>query len=90
MKAVIGDPVFRRIVEHSTDAIVMHDEDGSILYANNSAAEALSKKSPADMAGQSVIQFFPEPMREKYTALIERTLKSGKPFVDVEFSLIAG
>ena len=90
MKTVMSDPVFRRIVESSTDAIVMHDEDGSILYANNSAAEALSKKSPADMAGQSVSQLFPEPMREKYTALMMRTLKSGKPFVDLEFSLIAG
>ncbi len=87
---VLKDQVFRRIVERSTDAIVMHDSRGRILYANNAAAEALLEKSPEALTGQSIIKFFPGPKREKYAALMERTLESGKPFVDVEFPLASG
>jgi len=88
--AVLKDPVFRRIVERSTDAIVMHDSRGRILFANHAAAEALLEKSPEALTGQSIIRFFPGPKREKYAALMERTLESGKPFVDVEFPLASG
>jgi PAS domain S-box-containing protein len=84
------DQVFRRIVEESPDSIVMHDAEGVILFANKSAAEALRAKSPSTLAGKNLFEFLPEPEHNKYAALMERTLESGRPFSDVEFPLMAG
>jgi PAS domain S-box-containing protein len=83
----LGDPVFRRIVEGSPDAILMHDHEGRILFANVSAAEALRAKSPSSLAGKTLIEYFLEPERGKYSSLMNRTLESGRPFTDVEFTL---
>jgi PAS domain S-box-containing protein len=59
---------FRLLVENSTDAIKLDDEDGTILYASP-ANERLLGYSPAELAGRRAVELVHPEDRSRFQAM---------------------
>lgn len=73
----------RDIIERSTDAVLVIDEDGEILYCNPSCAKLLGTNTSELMGGK-----FPDYIgAEQYRAKLTDKLSNGDSLNDVELSL---
>jgi len=59
------------------------DEDGKFIRVNAAFAAAL-RKSPDDIKGKSIFDFYPEEMAQKFQNDNENVMKSGKPKRHIE------
>jgi PAS domain S-box-containing protein len=71
-----NDPLCRRIVESSPDAIVFSDQDG-VIRLWNAGAEALFGYSAQEAVGESLDIIVPEKMRERHWEGYFRVMKTG-------------
>jgi PAS domain S-box-containing protein len=74
--AVIDAALAAAIVEHSPDAIIVADADGSIRVWNH-AAERLFGHVAADVVGQRLDVIIPERMRHAHWEAFDRAIASG-------------
>jgi PAS domain S-box-containing protein len=68
---------FRAVAECASDAIVIIDDESTIIYANDSM-EKLFGYAPDEVIGRSLTMLMPESFRGKHSAGIERYLQTGK------------
>lgn len=73
---------YRRLVEHSPDAIYVH-ERGRILYANPAAARLLGLQSPAELVGRHVLDHVHPEDRAVVAERIETAIRTGQPITHV-------
>ena len=55
---------FRSLVEHSLDGILILDLQGTILFANTTAARTIEADNPSDWLGRNVMEFIAPESRE--------------------------
>src|SRR5213079_1230153 len=76
---------YRRLVEFSPDAIVVH-RGGVITFANSTAAKLLGARNPSELLGRSVLQFAHPDSRPGVLVRLQR-LREGKavPLIEEKF-----
>ena len=67
---------FRSLMDNCVDAMIIIDEDGTILDFNP-AAEKIFQYPAADIVGRNVSQLMPEPDRSAHDGYIRNYLNSG-------------
>jgi two-component system cell cycle sensor histidine kinase/response regulator CckA len=67
---------YRRIVEFSPDAIIVHLA-GTIVYANDAAARLVGAADRGEVIGRSAVQFLDPEYRERALERIDRVLRLG-------------
>ncbi len=80
---------FRSIVENSSDQIFMLDKDCKFLSINRTAAD-LSRKSPQEMIGMSILEVFPEDTAARFSKNIKTVFDTGKSMLIEEMMLVQG
>ena len=73
-----SEELFRSVFQHSDDAIVTSDEEGTIILFNR-AAENVFGFSPHDAVGQNVRMLMPEPDRSHHDTYIANYIRTGQP-----------
>lgn len=73
---------YRRLIEHSPDAIYVH-ERGRILYANPAAARLLGLQSPADLVGRYVLDHVHPDDRAIVAERMAMIGRTGRPITHV-------
>ncbi len=68
--------LYRRIVDHAADAVVVADRDGTIVVWNG-AAEATFGYSAAEAVGQSLDLIIPERFRARHWDGYRRVMATG-------------
>jgi PAS domain S-box-containing protein len=84
-----GEEKFRSIVENSSDQIFMLDKDYKFLSINKAAAD-ISKMSPQEMIGMSILTLFPEKTAARFSKNIKNVFDTGKSVLTEEKMLIQG
>jgi PAS domain S-box-containing protein len=72
-----SDARTRHIVDHGTEAVVIHAE-GILLYGNRFAAELAGLASPADLIGRSLLEFSPPESHQNVARLLAQSAGSGR------------
>ncbi|MFC1933694.1 PAS domain S-box protein, partial [Chloroflexota bacterium] len=78
---------FRSIVENSSDQIFMLNKDYKFLSINKTAAD-ISKMSPQEMIGMSILTLFPEETAARFSKNIKNVFDTGKS-VFIEEKMLA-
>jgi two-component system, LuxR family, sensor kinase FixL len=68
------------LMEAAVDAIVVIEEDGTILCFSR-AAEKMFGYAAADVLGQPVTALMPEPYRNEHAGYVDHYLKTGEPHI---------
>jgi PAS domain S-box-containing protein len=71
------EELYRIVTEAASDAMIMIDQEGTILYANRSA-ERIFGYDVKEMQGQSVIKLIPEHLRYSFIPSIRRRFRNGE------------
>lgn len=74
---------FRQLVEHSPSTIIVH-QDGSVVYANPSAARLLGAASPTDLLGRRLLSLIPEAWHAVARERARQVEQGGQPGPMVE------
>ncbi len=81
--------MFRTLVEHAFDSTIIIDLEGTILFANNSAARTIEAQDSDSLVGRNVMDFVaPESREDVLNDFIE--LAKGHDSYLAEYSLITG
>ena len=83
------DRLFRSLVQHSSDLILLLDEDGTIRYASAAAERTLGRR-PSDVVGAKVVDLAHPEDRLKVQALIAEALSSTSDAPSADFRLHRG
>ncbi|UCB48618.1 MAG: PAS domain S-box protein [Deltaproteobacteria bacterium] len=78
---------YRRLVELSFDAIVIHAR-GQIVFVNSSAAELLGATKPEQLIGKSILDLVHPDRRAAVSDRVRQVLEEGKPVPPVEEKLV--
>lgn len=79
---------YRSLVDLSPSAVVVHDLDGRILFANHTAAQLTGSAFVEQLVGKSVYDFVHPDARHQVTQLIELMNKEQRPISTIEQKLI--
>jgi PAS domain S-box-containing protein len=77
MSAEMQDAVYRRIVEQTTDAVIVADRGGLIRIWNR-GAEAVFGFPAAEALGQSLDIIIPEELRKRHWEGYKRAIEAGR------------
>ena len=72
---------YRLIAENVSDAILLADETGAIVYCNP-AVERIFGYAPDDLVGSDLRVLMPERFREKHRSTVRSYLETGRPSSD--------
>ncbi|WP_227352630.1 PAS domain-containing protein [Haladaptatus salinisoli] len=75
--AAVEDTVFRRLVQQTTDAVVIATSDGTIVFANR-AVEDVFGYAPTALEGRELTTLIPERLRQRHRAAFERYVRTGE------------
>ncbi len=78
---------YRKLVEHSPDAIIVH-VDGHCVFANPAAAELAGFSSPDDLIGRDILSAVHPEFTETVLHRIGEVLETGKPAPIIEEKLV--
>jgi PAS domain S-box-containing protein len=76
-----ADVVYERLVQSTSDAIVVFDADGRILFAND-ATGRLTGYAPRQLVGRPAARLLPERLREWFRASLRTYVETGRRSVD--------
>ena len=82
---------YRRLVEASPDAVIVHTE-GKLVYANQAGAKLLGASHANELIGKSIWDFVHEGSKEKVRRRIKQMTKEGKgvPLTEEKFVTVDG
>ena len=78
---------YRRLVDHSPDAILVHGE-GRILYANAAAAGTFGASAPEALSGRPVMDFLADEHREFVADRIRRMYENRETVPPAEIKIV--
>ncbi|GAA5058099.1 PAS domain-containing protein [Haladaptatus pallidirubidus] len=73
----VEDAVFRRLVQQTTDAVVIAANDGTILFANQSVEDVFGY-APGELEGRQLSAIIPERLRQRHQAAFARHVRTGE------------
>ena len=78
---------YRRLVESAPAPIVIYDDEGTIVYANQAAARFANADAPSELVGLDAIEFVAEDDREWIEERVQRVLEDREtaPQTEVEY-----
>lgn len=74
---------YRLLAESTTDFVFIVDQQGTLQYANRSAAACFGVPPPA-LAGKSQTDLFPPELVQKHLQAIEQAFRTGLPYEEDE------
>jgi PAS domain S-box-containing protein len=79
MQLIESEQMYKRLLEHTFDAIAIHKE-GKIAFLNNRAAKILGAARPEDLMGRSIFEFIhPDSSRDLEDRVQKLTADQGTP-----------
>jgi PAS domain S-box-containing protein len=79
---------YRGLVELSPDGVVVHDYEGTILFANSAATKLVGATNTAQWSGQPITKFIHPEFRKEAENLITRIIREQQPSQRVEQKFI--
>jgi len=79
---------YRRLLEFSPAPIVIFDDEGRLVYANQAAADLHEVDAPADLIGTSGAEFIHPDDREAARGQVERVVEEGEALEGVHRRLL--
>ncbi|MFB9805101.1 PAS domain S-box protein [Haladaptatus pallidirubidus] len=76
-EVTVEDAVFRRLVQQTTDAVVIAANDGTILFANQSVEDVFGY-APGELEGRQLSAIIPERLRQRHQAAFARHVRTGE------------
>jgi PAS domain S-box-containing protein len=71
------DMNYRALIEHSSDAIIVHDFDGNLLYANPAALTLVGDSSLEEAKKKSIFDHLPKEIAESARQDFQKLLEQG-------------
>ncbi|MDD1678050.1 MAG: ATP-binding protein [Methanomicrobiales archaeon] len=68
---------YQALIEHSSDAIIVHDPEGKILYANPAALTLIGDRSLEEAMKKSVYEHLPPGFSDRASQDIQKILEGG-------------
>ncbi len=80
--------LFRLMIENMPDQIYLKDADSRFLLCNMPVANNAGFTAQQDLVGKTDYDFFPEKIAKQFFTAEQELMKSGKPIVNLEESLV--
>jgi PAS domain S-box-containing protein len=80
---------YRNLVDNMNDGIIITDENGSILFANNALARINGYNSPDKLLNRNFTEFIKTSARKEIIKNYEREIRLGKSINEIEIPIIS-